>query len=249
MSEQARARNLWAESASAWVSSMGDRGDISRAFILDRPMLDLVGDPSGLSVADIGCGEGRFSRMLSSRGARVVGLDPTLPLLLSASCRGNEGFILGASESIPLRSGMFDIAISYLVLIDVQDVASACREMARILKPGGRLLIANLNPFATAKKGCPGWVKDEEGTRLHFAVDDYFDERPYELAWGGIKIINWHRTAETYFTALLEARLVLSRYLEPKPNAEDVAVEPSLASELRVPLFHVMEWQKPRDAR
>ena len=54
------------------------------------------------------------------------------------------------AERLPFREGAFDIVVSYLSLIDIPDVGAAVPEMARVLKPGGTLLIANLTSFSTA---------------------------------------------------------------------------------------------------
>ena len=66
----------WNESAQAYIAFQ-DAGDRNRTLLLDPVMLDLCGDVHGRSAVDIGCGEGRFSRMLSERGASVVGIDVT----------------------------------------------------------------------------------------------------------------------------------------------------------------------------
>jgi hypothetical protein len=57
---------------------------------------------------------------------------------------------------------------SYLTLVDIADFRKAIGEMARVLKAGGSLLIANRFASACAAQG---WVEDEEGQRLHFPVD------------------------------------------------------------------------------
>ena len=71
-----------------------------------------------------------------------------------------------------------DLVISYLSLIDIPDMPAAISEMARVLKPGGALLIANLNSFNTA---CSGWVKGGAGERLYFPIDNYLQERSTEI--------------------------------------------------------------------
>ena len=69
MTEAQESRDLWASSSSAWIENVR-KGDPNRTHLLDAPMLRLAGDVCGLTVLDVGCGEGRFCRMLSERGAR-----------------------------------------------------------------------------------------------------------------------------------------------------------------------------------
>ncbi len=234
----------WHASTLGWLESI-ERGDINRTMLLDEPMLRLASDVTGLKVADIGCGEGRFCRMLSDRGATTTGVDPTSGLLAAAKEKDPSGTYLEAfAEVLPLEDQAYDLVISYLVLIDVTDHRKAISEMARILKPGGRILVANLQSFATTVVPNP-WVRDAEAKKTFFAVDNYFEERPTTVSWGKISIINWHRTMESYMSAFLECGLILKKFLEPRPSAEAISKHPSMIDEERVPIFYVMEWAKP----
>jgi hypothetical protein len=110
-----------------------------------------------------------------------------------------------------------------------------------VLKPGGSLLVANLTGFTSAC-AAQGWVRDEQGRRLHFPVDRYLDEFPFWLEWSGIRIENWHRPLAAYMTAFLENGLQLRFFAEPEPVSGD---ESRRDYHRRVPFFVVMEWQRP----
>ena len=230
----------WDASAEAWIARV-DSGDPSREVLLDPVVLELCGDVDGLSVLDVGCGEGRFSRKLSERGAVVIGFDPCFPLARLALDRQPVGRYLRASaEAIPLATGQFDLVVCYLVLIDVPGFRAAIREMARVLRPSGKLVVANIVSFRTA---CDtGWVRDESGRRLHVAVDGYYAERATHAEWCGISVTNYHRPAEAYFGAFLDAGLRLTAYREPRPSADVLAAHAEFEPEARVPLFNVMAW-------
>src|SRR5580692_5980457 len=122
------AKKGWDNSASAWIRIC--KGDTNRTHLLDPAMLECIGDVRGVEVADIGCGEGRFCRMLSERGAVVTGLDLT-PALVDEAVRQDPAgrYFVGNAETLPIASGHFDLTISYLVLVDVPDYRSAIREM------------------------------------------------------------------------------------------------------------------------
>ena len=93
--------------------------------------------------------------------------------------------------------------MSYLSLIDIAGLQEAVGEMSRVLEPGGTLLIVNLASFSTAGAEA-GWIMAADGTRLHFAVDRYLEERAIPAEWEGIRIVNWHRPLSTYLRLLLE---------------------------------------------
>src|SRR4051812_10521273 len=72
---KAQLRAQWDAAAGKWIERMRARGDASREGLLDDWMLDAVGDVARKDVIDLGCGEGRFCRMLAERGAVVTGVD------------------------------------------------------------------------------------------------------------------------------------------------------------------------------
>lgn len=245
--------NGWDASAAAWIAQQGEEGDFGRQYVLDRPMQARVIGRGFQDALDVGCGEGRFCRFLRGEGIAAIGIDPTEGLLAEARRRDPAGeYRLGSAEALPFPEGSFDLVVSYLTLIDIDDVAAATSEMARVLRPGGSLLIANLTSFSTAveedeirlEQGLPltGWIEDGEGRRLAFAIDRYLEPRSMWVAWRGIRIRNWHRPLSTYMRLLLGAGLELRHFDEPEPVAAD---HPSADGYRRAPWFLIMEWQKP----
>ena len=229
----------WTESAGAWIADMGDAGDFGRACVLDRPMMALAGAGGFATALDVGCGEGRFCRMLAVAGISTIGIDPTAALIDEARRRDPEGdYRIGQAEALAFPDAAFDLVVSYLSLIDIPDIGSAIAEMARVLKPGGSLLIANLTSFNTAGQ-TRGWART---LWARFAIDHYLEERAEWVAWRGIRIRNWHRPLSTYMALLLDQGLVLRHFAEPEPYAGKPA---SVARYRRAPWFLIMEWQKP----
>jgi SAM-dependent methyltransferase len=231
----------WTAAADAWINLI-DEQELNRELLLDPIMLHLCGDVARRSVLDLGCGEGRFSRMLEERGAAVVGIDPVLRLASAARRRGrlNSQYAMARGESLPLGSGRFDLAVSYITLVDIADFRAAIAEVARVLKPGGSFLVANLG-FVSASEG---WARDEQGRRLHHRVDRYAEERPIILEWRGVRIVNWHRPLSAYMTQFLATGFSLKAFLEPVPQDEALMDDPQTEDWFRVPLFTVMLWQK-----
>jgi len=233
--------NGWERSARAWIASMGERGDWGREFVLDGPMLEeaLKGRPA--TALDVGCGEGRFCRMLKEQGVRSTGVDPTPALIEEARARDPGGdYRLGRGEALEFADDAFDLVVSYLTLIDIENAAAAIAEMARVLRPGGALVVAHINGFTTA--GEPeGWRRDLLG-RARFTFDDYLDIRATEIAWKGIRIVNWHRPLSFYFKSFHQAGLALRHFDEPPPK--DGGGAERTARYRRAPHFCVMRWEK-----
>lgn len=221
--------NGWDKSAAAWIADMGDDGDFGRQFVLDGPMLARVAGRGFRKALDIGCGEGQFCRMLAARGIATTGIDPATALIAAAIERHPDGaYRIGYGEALDFPDASFDLVVSYLSLIDIPDLAAAIAEMARVLAPGGTLLIANLNGYNTVQSGAPGQA--------------YLDEWPAWEVWRGMRVQNWHRPLARYMTLLLSAGLHLRHFDEPGPTGGD----PAKAARFRMlPNFHIMEWQKP----
>jgi SAM-dependent methyltransferase len=231
----------WEESASGWIADMGTDGDFGRQFVLDRPMMGRVSSRGFRKALDVGCGEGRFCRMLEALGIETVGIDPTEALIRHARQQDPEGdYRIGRAKALDFPDRSYDLVISYLTLIDIPDIRAAIAEMCRVLAPGGTLLIANLTSFNTA--GQPnGWVRDADGNP-RFYIDHYMEERADWVRWHGIRVHNWHRPLSTYMSLLLDHGLELRHFAEPMPASADPA---KAEWHRRVPYFLIMEWQKP----
>ena len=233
----------WNESAAAWIANVGERGDYSREWILDRPMLERIAARRIGTALDVGCGEGRFCRMLRARGIKATGIDPTEALSARARGLDPEGdYRLGRAEALPFSDASFDLVVSYLTLIDIPDIDRAVAEMARVLRPGGALLIANLTGFITASPNAEGWTLGKDGEPV-FSIDHYMQERVLWAEWAGIRVQNWHRPLSRYMGLLLGQGLILRHFDEPQAYG---GAPERIALNARVPWFVLMEWEKPQ---
>ncbi len=233
--------DAWEKSAAAWIASQGEAGDFTRRYVLDAPMLARIEGQGFRRALDVGCGEGRFCRLIAPHVGNTSGVDPSPSLIAEAKRRDARGdYRVGYAEALDFADHSFDLVISYLSLIDIDDIAVAIAEMARVLAPGGTLLIANLNGFNTANDG-RGWRTDWRGRPRDFPIDAYLDPRPVRAAWKGIDVINWHRPMTTYMSLLINAGLRLTLFQEPAPTGGD----PAKADRYRrAPYAHVMEWRR-----
>lgn len=230
-----RLRTQWTEAAQDWIG----QDQAVRTGMLDTWMLEALGDVRGKRVLDIGCGEGRFSRLLAGLGAEVTGLDLTEPLIERARdlAVGGERYMVGDAETLEgIADESFDIAVSYIVLVDLLDYRASIEAAYRVLRRGGRFVVCNVHPIRSAVPF--GWI-NQGGRKLFYAVDNYTDEGPREFPWWGKSFVNMHRTLSSYVNAFVESGFVLEGLDEPVPSAEQLVENPSFDDEFRSPNFVV----------
>jgi SAM-dependent methyltransferase len=111
------------------------------------------GRPEAARVLEDGCGVGVYLRALRAFTPHVHGLDIEADRVAEAAARVPDAhLIIAAAEALPYPEGSFDLVLSHEVLEHVADDRQAMREMARVLRPGGRLIVFcpnRLYPFET----------------------------------------------------------------------------------------------------
>jgi ubiquinone/menaquinone biosynthesis C-methylase UbiE len=152
------------ESYAQWRSSR--LGQITDA--LEQQLLfELLGSVADKTLLDIGCGDGALASDLARRGAIVTGLDADSVMIAAARRRteieGTQLYLVeGQAERLPFNDAAFDLVVAVTVLCFVRDAERAFIEMARVLKPGGRLVIGELGrwSFWAARRRIRGWFGD-----------------------------------------------------------------------------------------
>lgn len=138
-------------------------------------LLERIGSAEGLRVLDVGCGDGALATELAAAGAAVTGLDASLDMLTAARSRADSaGVVLdlveGDAEHLPFPDAHFDVVLSVAALCFSTEPARPLGEMARVLRPGGRLLLGELargNTWAALRR-LKGWLGSPVWRRATF---------------------------------------------------------------------------------
>jgi SAM-dependent methyltransferase len=120
---------------------------------------------------DIGCGTGRWATRLGA-----FGVDPSIEMLSVAQRKpGMSGrLVAGDAASIPIASGAADLVLCTLTLGHVADWTGAMRELARVVAPGGTLILTDFHPDAAAR----GWRRTFRHEDRVYELENY----PYAVA-------------------------------------------------------------------
>lgn len=240
----------WQSIADEWIAH-ADTNDYRNHFLMPN-MLAMAGNVAGLDLLDLGCGEGGYGRELARRGARVVGVDGSARLIEVARARAASAKVsvdlhcANANRLDGVAGASFDRVLASMSLMDVEDYPGAIREIARVLRPGGELLMSITHPCFQARVS--RWVKDQRGQPRFFSVDHYFDRVAWEehmAAEFTRPVLRRHRPLEDYMAAPLAAGLILREFREPVPTDEDLTKSHRFWKLKRIPYFLFMRWGKP----
>ena len=128
--------------AHAWTPSRFDRTRAARLREL------LVGRPRG-ALLDVGCYDGQFlSQVLEGRAQRVVGVDVSHGGLRAAACRGVLGVRAQIEARLPFATDSFATVVAAEVIEHVFDTQAVLDELARVVRPGGWLVVTTPNLVA-----------------------------------------------------------------------------------------------------
>jgi SAM-dependent methyltransferase len=214
-------RRWWDQDADRYQAEHGEfLGDVDFVWCpegLREPDAGLLGPVAGRRVLELGCGAAAGARWLATAGATVVALDLSAGMLRHAVAGNTRSavpvpLVRGDALHLPFVDGCFDtVCTSFGAVPFVADSAALMREVARVLRAGGRWVFSVTHPMRWIFLDAP----DEEGL---VAVHSYFDRRPYveHDARGVPTYVEQHRTMGDRIRELVGAGFVLADLVEPE---------------------------------
>ncbi|MGC1208874.1 MAG: methyltransferase domain-containing protein [Ornithinimicrobium sp.] len=194
----------------------------------ERPaVLELIGDVGSQRIADLGCGAGNYLVELARRGAQVTGVDGSQALVAHAHMAAGVGAqVVHHDLEQPLaflNDHSQDGVLCALVLHHLNDRPQFLKEVHRILRPGGWLVVSSTHPTADWGRFGGSYFDQRWVTR---PLDDRYSIE-YQLIPLSILV-----------NELLDAGFVLDKMIEPQPSLELKQADPQRYEELRAaPIF------------
>jgi len=191
-------------------------------FDADEPVMHPIIDAFEPGDAlDAACGTGRYAEHLAGRGHRVVGVDSSPEMLARARDRVPSGeFLLGDLHQLPLPDNCVDLVVSGLALAHVPTLAPVMAEFARVLRPGGHLVISDAHHEIVLRGSVPHALGPNNEPGL---------------------APSYRHTAGDFIRAALPAGLQVRRCEEPSRSVQDQS-PPQPATELTVSGWHEWPW-------
>ena len=232
-------REHWSRVARAWIEWARLPGH--DAFWAYRESLVKFVGPGDGEALDIGCGEGRVSRVMKDLGYRVTASDPVAELVKAAvEVNSAHAYAVADATALPFADSRFDMIVAYNVLMDLDNVPATLREMRRVLRPSGQLVVSVVHPFSDR-----GTFSSTEPDSPFVLQGTYFGRQRFEGTEerNGLQMhfAGWSQPLEAYASALEGAGLAITSLREPVPGHGHG--HESLTQWTRVPLFL---WLKAR---
>ena len=231
-------QQTWEEHARNWIAWARTPGHDIFPYFAPQFFDEIVPPPHGRTL-EIGCGEGRMMRQLTSRGHAAIGIDASRTLVGAAIDEdAASAYALADATALPFTDAAFETVIAYNSLQTMAawgDMARTVRESGRVLRPSGYLCLCVAHPVTDVDRtnssgGADGASSDSYFERQH--VNDTVVTNGLEMTFTG-----WTYTLGDYARALEDAGFIIERMREPAPSAEDAAERPQLERWRRVPLF------------
>ncbi len=210
--------DLWEAHAGWWQEGFTEGADPEYTEQILPMAAELLAGAD--DVLDVGTGEGQIARLAHDLGAtRVVGVDPTRAQIVEAARRGGGPyFIRAGAGALPVAAASFDAVVACLVFEHIAEVDDAIREVARVLRSGGRFLFFLNHPLLQTPNS--GWIDDHvlDPPEQYWRIGPYLiEDETIEEVEKDVFIPFIHRPLSRYVNALVDAGLVLRRMLEPAP--------------------------------
>ena len=241
-------RTEWSGEVADWYDRLvGDEGSEYHRNVVHPGVLRLMAVQPGDAVVDVACGQGALARLLHERGAEVTALDAAAELIRAARQRGPESIryhVADARELSFLPETKYAAAACVLAIQNIQPVQPVMEGVARLLRPGGRFVVAMMHPaFRSPKETRWGW--DAESGVQFRRVDRYLLPRKSPIVTHPGKspdVYTWtfHRPIGSYVKALRNAGLLVDA-LEEWPSHKVSEPGPRAAAEnaarKEIPMF------------
>jgi SAM-dependent methyltransferase len=217
--------------------------------VIEQPYIrSLLSDLRGKRVLDLGCGAGEGCAEYLHRGAKhVVGIDISNRMIGEAKARNSHPGIeyqITSIEEYDFPAKSFDYVISSFVMQYLPDIGPVFRKISHTLAKNGRFIFSQEHPVITATIEDAGWHRDANGKKLHWKVDDYFLEGQRIYEWIVQGASRYHRPLQTVVDALLDAKFMIERIVEPTVTPEYAEKHSYFSDERRMPLILMIKAMK-----
>jgi ubiquinone/menaquinone biosynthesis C-methylase UbiE len=216
-------KQYWQQLAETYHRNIGEQGDIRHQHVINPIVFEMLGDLHGMVVLDAACGNGYLSRKMAETAEKVVGIDFTETLIQKAIDQTNPQnieFLIGNLEQLHFADTIFDVVLCNMALMDMEHMPLVIRELSRVLKQKGVLVISITHPCFENPSRTYSLFENEK--RIGRVVQRYFDTGlvvdAEKVDTPGLHYQHYHYTISDYLNAFSQTKLRLVKTIEPNGN-------------------------------
>lgn len=205
------------DSIAQWYNKLVESDDFIGS-IINPALWQLVGDVSGKYVCDLGCGQGKLAQALANLDALVTGVDISRELIEIAEQKDGSqsvNYVVDNAETLQkIDDNLFDVVISNLALMDIENIEKTFFSVRRILKANSYFILSITHPCFEAPHA--EWVKNDDN--ISRQIHTYKNEGLwYSKNKQGVRgqVGAYHRMLSTYINALIQTGFIIENMIEP----------------------------------
>lgn len=244
----------WGGVAEWYDEHLEDSDDSYQKNVVMPNLVRIVDPKQGMTILDVACGQGYFSRAFAEKGAKVVASDISSELVELAKkneSRNIEYHVAPADKLSYATDSSADVAVIILALQNIENLAGTIQECARALKSGGRFVFVLNHPAFRIPENS-SWQWDEEKNLQYRRVDAYMSDTQKEIDMTPGKkstsdkkfTVSFHRPLQVYFKTLNKSGLAVTRleeWISHRKSQKGPRAEEEDRIRKEIPLFLCIE--------
>ena len=193
-----------------WLENQKDKKGFAFNQSLTRAIIERLPNDNGLSLLDLGCGDGSLLSLLCSHYSKVLGIDGAEKMIEVARNKYpqlKESFLVcDITKQFPLLDNSYDIVLCNMVLMDLENIESTIREIHRVLRQNGVFILTTTHP-------CFSFVSHHSSNPERRYIDNFHHEKTLDTTFSSI-CNNYHRPIHFYLQQLLQTNFEIKWFEE-----------------------------------
>lgn len=233
--------------ADAWHRYLSQTPDVLRIKMMNEIMEKAIGDLKGKIVLEAGCGNGFFiPNLLKKHPRKLLAIDISKTLLQYAKEKIKSGIAefkqMDLTKRLNFRTNSIDVIVSYNVLSELENISTPLREMTRILKPGGKMIISIVHPLYNLFVNDPQARGESAFSRLrrYCKIEDIKVSTIEELK----DFIVCRKPMSVYINEILKQGLILREVKEVPISKKVAEIVKKYKNRIGIPVFVLFECLK-----